>query len=267
MAIGTKFTGYTALSSTTPQLLGGAIQELPDGARQLVGVIPFLTSPAGNTANEPVAAEMYLTSDDIKSLVPYHVLAQPIGSSLLKSSAQPQGSMKEVIYPVYAPLKGGEGISVYGAGLYNHTIEPYMGCLLIYSDQFPTKGQCFAKIGVFTNTSTAAARVAGTAISVVGGKMLKEVFGFAVGTTVAALKGLAGHIDFNSEGFIPAWDVHLPINPASGQVDTNIVECIAGVARLKVERQMKDKTTINVGFTLAVALTTTGNFIYGVLYN
>lgn len=266
MAIGSKFTGFTALSATTAVLLGAAALELPDGARNIVAMIPVVSSPAGNTANEPVAAEAYLESDDCK-IVPYHVLAQPIGASLLKSCAQVQGAIKDVLYPVNCPVKGGESIKCYGKGLFDHTIEPYMGVLLIYSSEPPSKPQVFGKIGTYTNTGTAAGRAVGTAFSVVGGRKLIEVTGYAVGTTVAALKGIVGHIDFNCEGFSPSWDIHLPINPASGQVDTNIQECVAGVSRLQVDILMKDKCTINQGFTLGVALTTTGNWICGVLYN
>lgn len=266
MAIGSKFTGYTALSATTAVLLGGAALELPDGARNIVAMVPFLTSPAGNTAAEPVAAEAYLESDDVK-VVPFHVLPNPIGSSLLKSVAQVQGDSLKNMYPVNCPVKGGESIKCYGKGLFDHTIEPYMAVLLVYSDQPPSKPQCYAKIGTYTDTGTSAARVTGSNISVVGGRRLKEIFGMAVGTTVAALKGIAGHIDLQSEGFTPAWTLHLPINPASGQVDTNIQEAVAAVARLPVDVTMKDKCVINDGFTLAVALTTTGDWIAGVLYN
>lgn len=267
MAIGSKFSGYTALSSTTAVLLGGAAVELPDGAREIVAMIPYLTSPAGNTASEPVAAEAYLESDDVK-VVPFHVLAQPIGSSLLKSTTQVQGeTTKGALYEVHAPVKGGESISCYGKGLFNHTIEPYMGVLIVYSNMPMGKPQLFSKIGTFTNTGTAAGRVTGSNITIVGSSRLREIFGMAVGTTVAALKGVAGHIDLQSEGFSPAWTLHLPINPASGQVDTNIQEAIGGVSRLKVDIAMKDKCTVADGFTLAVALTTTGNWIAGVMYN
>jgi len=182
MAIGAKFTGYTAISATTATLLGGAALELPDGARNILAMVPFVTSPAGNTAAESVAAEAYLESDDVK-VVPYHVLAQPIGSSLLLSVAQLQGAWKDVMYPVNCPVKGGEQINCYGKGLFDHTIEPYMAVLIIYSDTPPSKPQCYAKLGTLTGTGTSAARTTGSNITVVGGRRLKEVFGFAYGTT------------------------------------------------------------------------------------
>jgi hypothetical protein len=266
MAIGTQFSGYTALSSTTAVLLGAAAVELPDGAKNIVAMIPFLTSPAGNTAAEPLAAEAYLESDDVK-VVPYHVLPNPIGSSLLKSTTQLQGASKNVLYPVNCPVKGGESIKCYGKGLFDHTIEPYMGVLLIYSDQPPKKPQVFSKVGTYTDTGTAAATVAGSNITVVGGRKLIEVGGYAVGTTVAALKGIAGHIILSSEGFTPSWKLHVPINPASGQVDTDIQEAVAGVQRIPVSITMKDKCVIEDSFHLAVAVTTTGDWIAQVMYN
>ncbi len=180
MAIGTKFTGYTALSSTDPQLLGGAALEVPDGAKSLLAAIPFCTSPAGDTANEPVVGAAYLNSEDIKGIQPFYMLAQPIGSALLKSSAQPQGDSYANVYPINCSLSGGESIKCYGYGLFNHTIEPYMSVLLIYSDQPASGLQYFSKIGTFTNTGTAAARVSGGTISIVGGKKLRRIFGLAV---------------------------------------------------------------------------------------
>ena len=261
--IGTKFTGYTALSSTTEQLLGGAALELPDGVREIIGVVPYITSPAGNTANEPVAGLIDILSDDVKT-VPYQVLASPIGSSLSKQ-VQPQG--ESPFYPMNVPVNGGESLKIYGNGLFNHTIEPYMGALIIFSDQRSGKEQVYSKLSTFTNTGTAATTVSGGTVTIVGGKRIIELGGFAVGTTVAALKGLAGHLVFTSDNFTPAWVQHLPVEPASGQVDTLITECIAGVARKKVMVDITGKITIAVGFNLAVALTTTGNFVAQIMYN
>lgn len=265
MAIGTKIIGYTALNSTTDVLLGGANLKLPDGAKEILGVYPYVTSPAGNTANEPVAAVVTIQSDDVKGIQPYQVLCEPIGSSLLKSCAQPQG--KSCFMPMYCPVNGGEELKIYGTGLFNHTIEPYAACLVVYSDTRTGKKQVFSKISTFTNTGIAAARVSGGTVTVTGASRLIEVRGFAVGTTVAALKGLAGYFDFTSDDFSPSWVIHLPIEPASGQVDTNIVECIAGVAKKKVDIGLRSHSVINIGFMLSVALTTTGNFVSQVVFN
>lgn len=265
--IGSKFTGYTALSSTTAQTLGGADLGLPDGAKCILGVIPYLTSPAGNTAGEPVAGKVTITSTDItRGINPVQILAPPIGSSLLKGVAQPQGHPNAHFYPINCPVNGGEDLTIQGTGLFDHTIEPYMGCEVIYSDVPPHKAQRYYKLGTFTNTGTSAATVSGSNISVTNGAKLVEIFGYAVGTTVAALKGLSGYFLIRSEGFTPAWDLYLPICPASGLVDTNIVEAIAGVARRKVQIDMDAKCTIQDQFHLSVALTTTGNFLAGVGY-
>lgn len=265
--IGCKFTGYTALSAATAQTLGGADLELPDTAKSILAVIPYITSPAGNTAGEPVAGKVTITSSDIKQGInPVQILAAPIGSSLLKSVAQVQGSANAHIYPINCNVNGGEDLTIQGTGLFDHTIEPYMGCEVIYSDVPAHKAQRFYKLGTFTNTGTSAATVAGSGISITNGKHLVEIFGYAVGTTVAALKGLSGYFLVTSEGFTPAWKLYVPINPASGQVDTNIQECVAAVARRKVCVDLDSKVTIADDFHLSVALTTTGNFIMGVGY-
>lgn len=262
--IGTKFTGYTALSSTTPQLLGGANLKLPDGVKEVIGIVVYATSPAGNTAGEPIACYADVQSDDVRPN-PFTVLASPIGSSLLKSCAQPQG--QSPFYPMNMPVNGGEELKIYGSGLFDHTIEPYMGVLVIYSDQRSGKPQVYNKISTYTSTGTAAANVTGGTITITGGRKIVELAGFTVGTTVAALKGIAGHLIFQSDNFSPAWVIHLPIEPASGQVDTNIVECIAEVARKKVAIDISSHITINISHTLAVALTTTGKFVAQISFN
>lgn len=263
--IATKFTGLTSIgTSTADTLLGGAAVELPDGAREIIGIITYLTSPEGNTAAEGVNADISITSDDLK-IVPFHCPANPIGSSLLKSVAQVQG--KSQFYPIHCPCKGGESLKIYGTALQAHTIAPYAGALIVYTDEPTGKPQVYSKASTITGTGISAARVSGSTVSIVGGRRLIEIAGYAFGTTVAALKGLAGHFDFQSEGFTPAWQLDLPIEPASGQVDTNIQECIAGVARKEVGIDMKDKSTINIGFTLAVALTTQGKFVAYFFWN
>jgi hypothetical protein len=263
--IATKFTGLTSIgTSTADTLLGGAAIELPDGAREILGIIPYLTSPAGNTAAEAVNANIFITSDDLK-IVPFHCPANPIGSSLLKSVAQVQG--KSQFYPIHCPCKGGESLKIYGAALQAHTIAPYAGALIVYTDEPTGLPQVYSKVGTLTSTGTAAARVSCGTISIVGGRRLIEVAGYAFGTTVAALKGLAGHFDIQSEGFTPAWQIDLPIEMISGQVDTNIQECIAGVARKEVSIDLKDKSTLNIGFTLAAALTTTGKAVAYAFWN
>ena len=264
-----KFTGYTALSSTDAQTLGGADLGLPDGAKSILAVIPYITSPAGCTANEAIVGKVSITSTDVgKGLNPINILAQPIGSQLQGALAvgQPQGGAKGVIYPINCNINGGEDLTIKGQGLINHTIEPYMGVEVIYSDLPAHKAQRYYKVGTYTNTGTSAATVIGSTIKVTGGKTLVEVNGFAVGTTVATLKGLCGYFIFTSEGLSPSWIPELPINPASGGVGTDLQETIAGLARRKIQLDMDKTVTIQDDFHLSVALTTTGNFIAGVGY-
>lgn len=266
--IGVKSWGATALSSTTDVQIGGADFEFPSDAKCLLAIMPTLSSPLANTANEPIVARIKVQSSS-NYFGDLTFLAQPIGSSLLKSSAQPQGKQEDAIYPIYAPVKGGSKITLYGAGLFNHTIEPYMGATIWFSDFMvdPVKyPQHHWTIGTFTNTGTPAAEVVGSKISIIGGRRIVEVGGFAVGTTVAALKGLLTKIRLNSSDILAFGDIEYFLNPASGQVDTNIVECIGAVARVPCSIPIKDKATIADNCTNTVALTTTGNFIVQIGY-
>jgi hypothetical protein len=266
--IGVKSWGSTALSALTDVQIGGASFEFPSDAKCLLCAMPTLTSPAGNTANEPVAAKVKIQSTS-NYLGDCTFLAQPIGSSLLKSSAQPQGAQENAIYPLFCPVKGGSKIDIYGTGLLDHTIEPRVGITIWFSDFMPDPvryPQTHWVVGVYTNTSTAAAEVVGSKISIIGGRRIIEVGGFAVGTTVAALKGLLSQMRLNSSDILAFGDLMYFLNPASGQVDTNIVECNAGVTRIPCSIPIKDKATIADNHKLEVALTTTGNFVVQIGY-
>jgi len=102
--------GPTALSGTTKTLLGGDTLKLPADARSILAVIPYLSSPGGPTAGEPIAASLTLESDDFP-VMPYEVLAQPVGSSLGKSGVQPQFEAPK--WPVNISVPGGSELSIY----------------------------------------------------------------------------------------------------------------------------------------------------------
>ena len=266
--VGVKKWGSTALSSTSDVLIGAADFEFPSDAKCLLAAMPTLTSPAGSTANEPIVGKFTIQSSS-NYLGDMTFLAQPIGSSLLKSSAQPQGIQEAAIYPIYCPVKGGSKIKVYGTGLFNHTIEPYAAVTVWFSDFMPDPvkyPQQHWVVGTFTNTGTSAAEVVGSKISIIGGRRIVEVGGLVVGTTVAALKGLLCSFRLNSPDILAFGDIEGFFNPASGQVDTNIVECIGGVTRIPVSVPIKDKATISDNVELEVALTTTGNFAVQIGY-
>jgi len=87
---GMKFTGYTALSGTTSPKLGAANLKLPDKVKTILGIVPYLTSPAANTANEPIAGKVHIISESVK-INPLIVLSdsRPVtaGGSQLRAHA------------------------------------------------------------------------------------------------------------------------------------------------------------------------------------
>ena len=275
----TKVHGATALSSTTNVQLGAGLGaaasdlDLPSDAKFIIAACPILSSPEGYTANEPIVAKFDLQSKSTGMMLgDCTFLAQPIGSSLLKSSVQVQGPLKDVIYPIFARIPVGAKLKIYATGLFNHTIEPYAGIILWITDGdldllFPGRfPQRHYVVGTFTNTGTAAAEVSGSKVSFTGARRILEVGGFAVGTTVAALKGLMVKFRLTSSDLTVMQDIEGFFNPASGLVDTNINESIAGVTRLPVSVPIKTPANLIDKATLQVALTTTGNFVLQVVY-
>ena len=264
--------GPTALSATTEVHIGGVDLDIPADAKTILAIIPVLSSPAGNTANESVSAKVHIESKDLKRhpIAPYEVLCQPIGSSLLKAVAAVQGDIMKVAYPINCPCEGGEKLKIYGTGLFDHTIEPYVEAAVIFTDQrvdplkFP---QYWSELAAFTNLGAASGLSAAASITINGARKIHEIFGFNVGTTVAALKGIIGKLMISSTDFIPAWNPEIPLNPISGQVDTNIQEAVAGVTRFPIELGVKSRAIISGKFDLGVAITTAGKFVYGVRYS
>jgi hypothetical protein len=262
--------GATVLSALTDVQLGALDFDVPSDWRCLLAVMPTLTSPAGNTAAEAVAASLKISAN-VPAMGDCQMLAHPIGSSLLKSVAQIQGWQETAIYPINQVLKGGEKLKFYGTGLFDHTIEPYMGVTIWGSDFVPEplmNPRTYWILGTLTAMQTAAStgEKVGSKISIIGGKRIIEVGGLHYGTTVAALKGLLAKMRLNSSDIIKGGDIEYFLEPASGQVDTNIQEAIAGVTRIPCSIPIKDKCTLVDYHNTLVALTTAGKFIAQVGY-
>jgi len=267
MAIWSKVVGPTQLSGTTDILIGGQPLKLPAEAKSILAIVPYVSSPAGPTAGEPIIAKVSLQSDDFP-VAPYTVPCQPIGSSLGKSGIQPQEEAPK--YPVNCPVKGGSELKVYASGLIDHTVEPYVAVTVIIAD-FVATPQFHAKLGTLTSTGTAATEVAGSGIRLTGCKAIKEVLGFVVGTTVAGQKGIMGKFRLSSAGFKGMGDVEFAAEPISGVLATDATTAsaqeYAKLTRITVDVPVTDPIDINDYFTLAAALTTAGRWVVGVIYS
>jgi len=275
----TKAWGANTLSALTDMQLGpgqaaaAADMDFPSDAKYIIAAMPVLTSPAGNTANEPVTAKFTLQSKSTgMGLGDCTFLAQPIGSSLLKAVCAMQGPCEDVIYPIFAPIPTGAKLKIYATGLFDHTIEPFAGIVLWLTDGdlsklFPGRfPQRHYVVGTFTNSGVAAAEVTGSKLSFAGARRILEVGGFCVGTTVAALKGLMPKFRLTSSDLTVMQDIEGFLNPSSGQVDTNIQEANAGVTRFPISVPVKTPANLTDKLALQVAITTTGNFVLQVCY-
>jgi hypothetical protein len=271
MPIGIEIATATSLgtSTTKTQLNGGNDVTLPATAKSILAVVPYLCHVTP-TAGEPCWAKLELESDDF-SVVPYAVLAQPVGSMLGKSGFTSAGPLSGVRWPVNCPVGGGDKLKVYGTALTANTVAPYMGAAIVVSDALPASPQLRAKVGTVTDTGTAAGEVAGTSYSFTGGRKVVELFGAVVGTTVAASKPIVGYFRMESSEFYPPFPVKFPCEPIQGRIATDATtasaqEVVPGVSRFPVDINVRSPTTVQDYFNLELALTTTGKFVTGVMF-
>lgn len=267
-----KTLGPTVLSSTTEQKISGANYKLPAQAKTLVGIIPYCDAPEGKTAAEAVMAYVTLKSDS-NQIRPFTVLCAPIGSNLGADGMSLRDPAP--FYPVNCPVVGGSEIEVYGNGLINHTIEPYVQCDLILSDQ-PSHAALRnkAKIGTLTTMGAATAgETKGSGLRLEGGSRITEVMGYAIGTTVAAAKGITGKFRLSSSGFLGMGDVEFAAEPVGGAktaldaAGTAAVLEYAHLTRRKdIDIPITSPIDIDDYFNLGVAVTTAGKFIVGVIF-
>jgi hypothetical protein len=266
MAVWTKVMGPTQLSGLTDVLIGGGSLKLPAAAKSILAIIPYVAAPGGNTAGEPIIAKVSLVSDDFP-VAPYTVPCQVIGSSLGKSGIQP---LEEApTYPVNCPVKGGSELKIYGAGLIDHTIEPYVAVTVVIGD-FYAAPQFHAKLGTVTSTGTSATEVAGSGIRLTGCRAIKKVAGFAVGGTVSEKTGIMGKFRLSSAGFKGMGDVEFAAEPISGVLKTDAstasAQEYAKLTMVDVDVPVTDPIDINDYFTLAVALSAAGKWAVGLIY-
>lgn len=273
MAIWTKVLGPTALSSTSEVQLETKNMKLPADAKTILAIIPHCSSPAGQTAAQAVTASVILKSNDF-NVTPYEVLCAPVGSTLGKSGFEPRD--KAPIYPVNCPVKGGSELGIYGKGLVDHTIEPYVAVTVIIAD-FVVGPQFHAKIGTLTTMGAATAgETKGSGIRITNGKKITEVVGYAIGTTVATLKGIMGKFRLSSSGFKNPQgqgmgDVEFAQEPIGGAISIDATTAtsieLALLTRLKdLDIPITDPVDIDDYYNLGVAVTTAGKFIVGLIY-
>ena len=263
-----KTVGPTTLATTTVTKISGANFKLPQAAKSILAIIPHCTPPAGLTANEAVMASVTLLSDS-NPIVPFTVLCAPIGSSLAKSGVAPQDLAP--IYPVNCPVVGGSEISVWGTGLINHTIEPYVTVDLLLAD-YVAGPQRKAKIGTLTTMGAATAgETKGSGIRLEGGHKIVEVNGYAVGTTVATLKGICGKFRLSSSGLKGMGDVEFAIENISGSLindatTPSMLETAHLTRRTDLDIPISDPIDIDDYFNLGVGVTTAGRFVVGTIF-
>lgn len=265
------YVGNTVLSGTTETQIGAAALSIPKWAKMIVGV-EVACVPDALTTGEPVLATAAVKSNDL-SLTPFEVLPAPMSAGLTSSISGFLGKPEK--YAMNVPCQGGEEVSVYQTGGFDHTAEPYASAHLMVANQEWVarfgKGlrQRHAKVGTVTSTATTASTlVKGTKYNFSGAEHIVELYGTAVLGTVAAGDGLTGYIEYQSSEFDGVSAVQLPLNPIPACLGSyNIVSNVDGVSRMPVHiplfgGQINIQDYAFFGLIPAAA----GRFVDGVIY-
>lgn len=245
--------GNTVLSSTGRQQIGGATLSSPTWARELLAMTCQLV-PDGWTTAEPVLGYHEVESNDA-NIIPFQVLPNPLNSggytvagatSISSYAKAPQKYMMGV------PLNGGEEISVYGNGGFNHTTEPYAGASLVYVDELWLQKngrlrQRHSKLGTVTVSSTTAnTPVAGTKYSISNAEHIIETIGAVVMGTVAINDAVAGYLEFTSNEFDGVAKHQMNFNPIAAIVGAAGTPLIDGVTRQVCDIPLQSRSQVNI---------------------
>lgn len=274
-ALSWMHTGFTVIDSTTKTKMGAADVLLPAWTRMIPAMRPTLTQDTVTTG-EPVLGIAAIESGDVP-ILPFEVLPAPTGAGLGSSISTFQSKPEE--YVMNVKCLGGEAISCYMTGGYNHTTEPYGGISLAIANEEWVKmfarglRQRHAKIGTVTSTgTTASSDVAGTRYAFSGGDHIVELIGVAVHGTVATGDGMAGYVKYTSNEFEQSvTDVKLPLNPVNGALigagyimGTTYVD---GVSRVPVDIPVgRGQVNIQDYAYFGIIPAAAGRFVDGVIY-
>lgn len=248
-------------TGTTETQLGGGNLSLPAWAKSIVAVRPHLHVDTP-TEGEPVIAKLTLKSDDFH-IQPYSVLCPPSDSVLGATANTLVG--ESGWYIVNCPVSGGSELGVYGQALASNTAAPYMSAEFIIADSREA-GQRFAKVGTLTSTAAVGVAAAESEYTLTGGKILKEVCGCVVHTTLAAADAIAGTFSYMSNDMQRPTPISLITNSISGILGTAGGSLIPGIARAAVDIPIKSPCMFSNQLTLKIAPGTAGKFVTGVLY-
>jgi hypothetical protein len=257
----------TSLGTGTTKTQLGTDFKLPSDARALLGVLPTIADITPTTV-QSITAKLELEGSDIKNLTPFQVLFPPIGAGLSTVFNTLTGQEK---WDVFAPLQGGEQVSVYGTSLVANTVAPKATCHLIVSNNpgdLQGQMQRHAKLGTVTASGTTAdTDVNGTSYNFSGGRKIIELVGLFHPKTIAAGDALIGGIKFTSSEFVDGYPTELPLRSFSYGLGATGSILIPGVSRRSIDINLKPGT-VNIQDYLNCHLlpASAGSFVDGVVY-
>ena len=253
--------------TTETRLNGDAPLVVPDTARKLIEIFPWMVSNGAITANQSYLAEMRIQSDDV-AVEPKRFLLDPINSVLSTIGAP----IVPLLHPrkLNVTLKGSERINYRATAQVANTVAPLVGADVVYCN-VPIGGQemFYSKPDNETDTGTTAnTRTAGNTITITGGREITDLYGAVVNTTLTVSESICGTFAFESPDFQTNAPYRISVQPAAGPLGATTSTLLIALTH----RHFPDgygipisrNTTINNFYTNRVLFTTAGDFIVGV---
>lgn len=252
---------------TETRLNGDAPLVVPDTAKGLREIVPWMVSNGLITANQSYLAEMRLQSDDV-ALEPKRFLLDPINSVLSTIGAP--------IVPILharklnVRLRGTERINYRATAQVANTVAPLVGADVVYSNVGVSgKEQYYSKPDNETDTGTTVnTRTAGGTITITGGKEITDLYGIVVNTTLTVGESICGTFAFESADFQTNSPYRISVQPTAAPLGATTASLLIAMTKRHFPDGMgipiNPNCLINNFYTNRVLFTTAGDFITGV---
>lgn len=255
-------------TGTTETLLNGANPlVVPDTARKLLEITPWMVSNGAVTANQAYTADMRIQSDDV-AIEPKRFILDPI-NSVLSTIGNPLVPLLNA-RKLNVNLKGSERINYRATAQVANTVAPLVGADVAYCN-VPIGGRemFYSKPLNETNTGTTVnTKAAGDTITITGGKEITDLYGTVVNTTLTVSESICGTFYFESPDFQTNASYRISVQPTSGPLGATVSSLLIAMTHRHLPDgygiPINPNALINTFYQNRVLFTTAGNFILGV---
>lgn len=255
-------------TGTTETLLNGAAALIvPDNARKLLEIYPWMVSNGLMTVAQSMTAEMRIQSDDV-AIEPKRFILDPINSNL--------STIGNTVTPILharklnVNLKGSERINYRATAQVANTVAPLVGADVVYCnvpiggrEQFYSKPNNETATGTTVNT-----RTAGDTITITGGSEITDLYGYVTNLALTVGETICGTFYFESPDFKTNAPYRISVQPSGSILGATGTQLLLGLTKRHFPDgygiPLSTNTTINTFYQNRVLFSAAGTFLMGV---